>query len=788
MNTGPILSLLKTKRSKKIFKILLYILIIPVLLIALISPISKYLIEKYDVTYTGREITLDRPYVNLFTGYISFSNIKISEAYTDSLFLKAEGISANISLYKLLSRIIEISELTLDEPTGTLIQNKKDININDLIARFKKKPNADPNKAPLKFIILNFKINNGEIHYKEVNTPVHISIHKLFMEGSGIRWNSDTIRSTYSFVSGVGKGKMNGYFRINTKNFNYNIESNIDSLDLNFINQYIKDLANYGEFKGVLDAKLHTVGNFRDAQVLSAAGNVCLSEFHLEDHKGGDCIRFKRLAIGVTQLSPNNHKYIFDSIIMADPYLKYEQYDHQNNIQTMFYKKNKGGYVSKNPERFNLVVEIGNYLKVISKNFFKSNYQVNRLAISHGKLQYNNFSLNEKFAIAADPLFLSADSIIKTRKMVELQFKTLIKPYGNVSVSLNINPKDSSDFDLVYYLKDLPLAMFNPYLISYTSFPVDRGTVELQGKWNVKNGYIKSTNHLLVIDPRISKRIRRKNARWLPLKLVMALVRERGNVIDYEIPITGNMKHPDFNFSDVIWDVVKNVFVKPPTTPYEYTVKDAENSVERSHSLKWTMGQFALESDQSSFLKNLADYLQETPDAHLTISPIEHSEKEKENILFFEAKKKYYLSRQVPKTKSFDEDDSLTVDKMNIRDSLFIERITRYCHNSMLFTIQEKCYCYVGEAVVKKKLLHLREQREKEFRYYFKENNTNKRVLFHSTENKIPYNGFSFFRIEYDKGLPVELSEAYQKLIKLNNESPRKKYRSLRRKNENRSK
>ena len=30
--------------------------------------------------------------------------------------------------------------------------------------------------------------------------------------------------------------------------------------------------------------------------------------------------------------------------------------------------------------------------------------------------------------------------------------------------------------------------MFNPYLITYTSFPLDRGTIELNGTWNVRNG------------------------------------------------------------------------------------------------------------------------------------------------------------------------------------------------------------------------------------------------------------------------------------------------------------
>jgi hypothetical protein len=783
MRFNFILMTFKNKKFKRVVKILICILLVPFILALLISPLLKYWIEKYDVEYTGREITVDCPYVNPLTGYISFNNLKIRESNNDSLFLKASCISANFSVYKLFFNAIEITELRLDDPIGTLIQNKKETNLDDIIRRFSPKKNSSLKKAPINLSIHNLKINNGEIHYREVITPVHIFINKLQMECSGIRWNSDTIASTYSFLSGIGKGSLAGYFSINTKNLNYRIQSKIDSLDLNFINQYIKDLANYGEVKAILDADLNTRGNFTNADILSATGNVCFVDFHFEDHKKEDFMSFKKLAIGIDQLNPNDHLYVFDSVLLSQPYLKYEEYDRQNNIETIFYKQTLGGYVSKNPGRFNLIVVIGDYLKEISKNFFKSNYQVNRLAISDGRFVYNNFILNEKFSIATDALSLSADSLTKTRKMVELRLKTLIKPYGDVVMSLNINPNDSSDFDLVYHLKDLPLAMFNPYLISFTSFPVDRGTLELKGKWNVRNGYIKSSNHLLVIDPRISKRIEHEHSKWIPLPLVMTLVRERGNIIDYNIPISGDLKHPHLNFKDVILDLVKNIFIKPPTIPYEYMVKTLESQVERSHSVKWTMGQCVLESDQRKFVSSLADYLNQNSGARLSIFPMEYTEKEKEYILFFLAKKKYYLSRH--KNKPFDQDDSLVVEKMNIKDSLFMKYITSYCKNPMLFSIQEKCDHYVEEALVKNKLFQLRELRKEAFLRYFKENKTNSQVTFHSVEDKIPYNGFSFFTIHYNNGIPESLNRAYHRMAELNGESPRKKYRSARQKNKN---
>ena len=131
--------------------------------------------------------------------------------------------------------------------------------------------------------------------------------------------------------------------------------------------------------------------------------------------------------------------------------------------------------------------------------------------------------------------------------------------------------------------------MFNPYLIKYTAFPLDRGTIEIKGLWKVRNGQIVSTNHLVIIDPRVGEKSRNKFASWLPLNLAMFFVKERGNVIDYDVPITGNLNNPKFILRDVIVDALKNIFVKPLTTPYRFEVRNTETEIENWLSLKWEM-------------------------------------------------------------------------------------------------------------------------------------------------------------------------------------------------------
>src|SRR5664280_3623832 len=103
-----------------------------------------------------------------------------------------------------------------------------------------------------------------------------------------------------------------------------------------------------------------------------------------------------------------------------------------------------------------------------------SNYRIGRLALYNGKFQINDFSLNEKFSLTASPLNITADSINKKNKRLAIFLRSNIKPYGDLAVDLRINPNDTGEFDLSYHLNKLPIAVFNPYVITFTSFPLDR--------------------------------------------------------------------------------------------------------------------------------------------------------------------------------------------------------------------------------------------------------------------------------------------------------------------------
>ncbi|MGZ5273618.1 MAG: DUF748 domain-containing protein [Kaistella sp.] len=772
-------------KYKKLLVIILSSTLIIAVLIVIISSIAKYLVKKYDEKWTGRQITMDRTYINPFTGYIHLSNLKIYEFKSDSIFFSADGLRAKISILKLFSKTYEIRKLTLYHPRGTIIQNKKELNFKDLIDKFSSKDNSGSAKSKSHFNILRIKIIDGEFYFHEKLIPINYFIKNVNIESTGKRWDADTIAAHFSLSSGIGSGDMKGDFTINIKTNDYRLAIIIHKFDLNIIEQYLKDLTNYGSFSANLDADLKTTGTFSNVENVTNSGMIVLNDFHFGKNPGDDYVSFDKLVLAINEMSPKRHKYFYDSISVNRPYLKYERYDYLDNLQTMFGKEGANiAKINADPSKFNLVIEIVKYIRLLSRNFFQSHFKINRLAIYYGEIKFNDYSLSEKFSLELNPLSVIADSIDKDSNRVSLSLKSGIKPYGNLSVALSINPKDSSDFDLQYHFQKLPVAMFNPYIISYTSFPLDRGTLEFKGNWNVRNGMIKSKNHLVILDPRTSKRVRNKDTKWIPMPLVMTFLRERGNVIDYEIPITGNLKDPKFHLNDAIFDLLGNIFVKPATIPYGLEVKNAETEIEKSLTLKWKMRCSALLPAQGKFIEKMADFLLKNPDAIIDVYPQQYAIKEKEYILFFEAKKKYFLMTSNKKARPFSEEDSAKVDNMSVKDSLFVHYLNKHITDPLIFSIQEKCTMIIDSSFVNAKFEQLIRERKKAFNFYFKEKKVEKQFNISLDKNMIPYNGFSFYKIQYKGEFPEPLIKAYEQMNDLNNEAPRKKFKQYRKKNE----
>jgi len=184
--------------------------------------------------------------------------------------------------------------------------------------------------------MLNIKIVDGEFYYRERVTPINYFITKVNIESTGLLWDTDTIDAKFSFLSGIGGGGMKGKFIINIKNLDFRLAVVADKFDLNIMEQYLRELTNFGYFTGNIDADLKVTGNFKTAENVTFSGPFAINDFRTGEKPGDDYASFRKLTLAIIELSPNKHKYLFDSVSLNNPYFKYERYDYLDNLTRMF--------------------------------------------------------------------------------------------------------------------------------------------------------------------------------------------------------------------------------------------------------------------------------------------------------------------------------------------------------------------------------------------------------------------------------------------------------------------
>jgi hypothetical protein len=114
------------------------------------------------------------------------------------------------------------------------------------------------------------------------------------------------------------------------------------------------------------------------------------------------------------------------------------------------------------------------------------------------------------------------------------------------------------------------------------------------------------------------------------------------------------------------------------------------------------------------------------------------------------------------------------VDKMSIKDSMFKRYLDKLVPDSMIFTVQEKCSHVISKQLVEKRYEELIAKRENVFKSYF--GAAAGRIKFTRAKDMVPFNGFSYYKIDYQGEIPKQLLNAYYEMEQLNEKAPRKKY------------
>ncbi len=141
---------------------------------------------------------------------------------------------------------------------------------------------------------------------------------------------------------------------------------------------------------------------------------------------------------------------------------------------------------------------------------------------------------------------------------------------ATIKSSGQMNPLNAMHYAKVdFVLKDFQLPPVSPYSGKYTGYKIEDGKLDLDMKYRVDNNSFSGDNKIFVDRMRLGEKIDSPAATNLPVGLAVTLLKGADGRITLQVPVSGNINDPKFDFGQVILSALtgamKNASSPPPS-------------------------------------------------------------------------------------------------------------------------------------------------------------------------------------------------------------------------------
>jgi len=124
------------------------------------------------------------------------------------------------------------------------------------------------------------------------------------------------------------------------------------------------------------------------------------------------------------------------------------------------------------------------------------------------------------------------------------------------------------DTDVNVRIQGADLADFSPYTGKFLGYTVRKGKLDVDAHIKIEQRKLKALVKTNLNQFYLGDKVQSPDATHLPVKLALALLRDRKGMISVELPIEGSLDDPDFHYGKIVWKALFNLIAKIGTSPF----------------------------------------------------------------------------------------------------------------------------------------------------------------------------------------------------------------------------
>lgn len=249
--------------------------------------------------------------------------------------------------------------------------------------------------------------------------------------------------------------------------------------------------------------------------------------------------------------------------------------------------------------------------------------RIGTVRITNGSARFADFTTRPNFAIGIEKLkgtISGLSSSPSSRASVELDGQ--VDRFSPVTIRGEVNPLAAETFlDMAMTFRNVELASFTPYSGRFAGYAIRQGKLSVDLNYKVNDRKL-DADHKFVIDQlELGDKVESPDAVGLPLKLAVALLKDRNGVIDLDLPVTGDLDDPRFRIGPIVWKVLVNLLTKAVTAPFAL-LGSLFGGGEEVNLINFAAGDAGLAPADGEKLASLVKALTERPGLRLTVPAV----------------------------------------------------------------------------------------------------------------------------------------------------------------------
>jgi hypothetical protein len=197
--------------------------------------------------------------------------------------------------------------------------------------------------------------------------------------------------------------------------------------------------------------------------------------------------------------------------------------------------------------------------------------RVKRIDIEDSTANFSDHSIEPNFSAGIVKLhgsIVGLSSAPSARAKITLDGQ--VDQFAPVQIRGEVNPFAATAYtDLSLSFHNMELTTFNPYSGKYAGYSIDQGKLSTDLHYHIENRKLDATHHIVLDQLEFGAATESKQAVPLPIKLAVAILKDRDGVITLDLPeITGTLDDPTFKIGPLVWTFVVDLLKKVITAPF----------------------------------------------------------------------------------------------------------------------------------------------------------------------------------------------------------------------------